>query len=338
MLDLARKDPRAYHCPASSSAAALTRCRGCSGISPASAITPTRPSQPATAPISCSSPSTRVAEAESHLDANYFRETVHLRSAQGALNLYFRASRFKNEFPGRQPEFRRQKPPRHHPKPPPLPMPMQPIRVLCPAATGDMTRRRRLPPAPEPMEDAAAIARLEAEVIPWQSGRDGAPARRLREEPTAHPLVAAEGLLRRSARAGAPGAWRKTRRGKFAGCHGIVAGRATVRQSPPPERRADDAEEWARQSQQLLRWAARHGRLIDRRLEDRLVNLGGVEHEVFLDDATGRWIKLTLPGKAGKELRAIGPGGIGVRPTLVDRGRAARRVPAPAGAGEHATG
>ncbi len=46
------------------------------------------------------------------------------------------------------------------------------------------------------------------------------------------------------------------------------------------------------------------------------MNLGGVEHEVFLDDATGRWIKLTMPGKAGKELRAVETGGVGVRPTL----------------------
>lgn len=47
------------------------------------------------------------------------------------------------------------------------------------------------------------------------------------------------------------------------------------------------------------------------------MSLGGVEHEVFLDDATGRWLKLTMPGKGGKELHAWEAGGMGVRPTLV---------------------
>ena len=42
-----------------------------------------------------------------------------------------------------------------------------------------------------------------------------------------------------------------------------------------------------------------------------------MEHEVFLDDATGRWLKLTMPGKAGKELHARDVGGFGTRPTLV---------------------
>ncbi len=162
-----------------------------------------------------------------------------------------------------------------------------------------MTPRRR-PPAPELMEDAAAIARLEAEIIPWQSGRDGAPSRRLREEPTAHPLVAAEGVLRRGARPGAPGPGEERRLGTGG--------------NPVLPTHADLA---AKQGQQLLRWATRHGRLIDRRLEERLVNLGGVEHEVFLDDATGRWLKLTMPGKAGKELHARDVGGFGTRPTLV---------------------
>ena len=53
----------------------------------------------------------RIPEVESHLDSNYFKEIVHLRSAQGALALYFRASRFAKVFPGRQPEFKREKPP-----------------------------------------------------------------------------------------------------------------------------------------------------------------------------------------------------------------------------------
>ncbi len=142
--------------------------------------------------------------------------------------------------------------------------------------------------APEVMEDARAIARLEAAVIPWQVGKHGQPPGRLREKSTAHPLVAAEGLLRKSARPGASGAGEGGTTGEF-----------------------------ARQARQLLAWARRNGRLIDRRLEDRLVALGGVEHEVFLDDATGRWLKLTMPGKGGKELHALDEGGFGTRPTLV---------------------
>ena len=47
----------------------------------------------------------RVAETEKRLDADYFKEVVHLRPAQDALALYFRASLFAKQFPGRQPEF-----------------------------------------------------------------------------------------------------------------------------------------------------------------------------------------------------------------------------------------
>ena len=47
----------------------------------------------------------RVAEAEKHLDAEYFKEVVRLRPAQEPLSLYFRASLFAPLFPGRQPEF-----------------------------------------------------------------------------------------------------------------------------------------------------------------------------------------------------------------------------------------
>ncbi len=46
------------------------------------------------------------------------------------------------------------------------------------------------------------------------------------------------------------------------------------------------------------------------------MSLGGVEHEVFLDDTTGRWLKLTMPGKAGKELHAREES-LGVRPVLL---------------------
>ena len=52
----------------------------------------------------------RVAEAESHLDADYFTEGVKLRPALDELTLYFRASLFKPYFPGRQPEFHPKRP------------------------------------------------------------------------------------------------------------------------------------------------------------------------------------------------------------------------------------
>ncbi len=46
------------------------------------------------------------------------------------------------------------------------------------------------------------------------------------------------------------------------------------------------------------------------------MSIGGVEHEVFLDDDTSRWIKMTMPGKGGKELHAREEQP-GVRPTLI---------------------
>ena len=46
------------------------------------------------------------------------------------------------------------------------------------------------------------------------------------------------------------------------------------------------------------------------------MSIGGVEHEVFLDDDTGRWIKMTMPGKGGKEVHAREEQP-GVRPTLI---------------------
>ena len=38
---------------------------------------------------------------------------------------------------------------------------------------------------------------------------------------------------------------------------------------------------------------------------------------MFLDDSTGRWLKMTMPGRGGKELHAFDVGGLGTRPTLV---------------------
>ena len=55
--------------------------------------------------------SNRVAEAEEHLDADYYKEEVQLRPALGELELYFRASLFRPYFPDdRTPEFHAPKP------------------------------------------------------------------------------------------------------------------------------------------------------------------------------------------------------------------------------------
>ncbi len=56
--------------------------------------------------------------------------------------------------------------------------------------------------------------------------------------------------------------------------------------------------------------------MIDLRLEEHLDGIGGVEHDVFHDAATSRWIKLTMPGKGGKELHARQEG-LGIAPTLI---------------------
>ena len=125
------------------------------------------------------------------------------------------------------------------------------------------------------LENYLAIKQLEAAVIPWHNQQHGTPSRRLREASAANPLAAAESLLRRGPRAGAPGAgggW--------------------------------PAADCARQNQTLLAWAKANDRLIDPSLIDRLVNIGGVEHDVFHDQETARWIKITRPGKGGKEVQA----------------------------------
>ena len=163
-----------------------------------------------------------------------------------------------------------------------------------------------------PPDDAVAIVRLEAAIIPWQDQMHGPGARRLREESAANPLRAAEGLLGRGPRPRAPGVGRQRPAGS--GGRGSRRHEAASGHSNGPQ--THTAEEFARQGRQILAWAKRQGRLIDRRLEHRLVALGGVEHEVFLDDTTGRWLKLTMPGKGGKELHAREEG-VGVRPTLL---------------------
>jgi hypothetical protein len=141
------------------------------------------------------------------------------------------------------------------------------------------------------LEHYLAIKQLEEAVIPWQKqphGPPSAPTRRLREASAANPLASAESFLRGSARSSTA----RARRGGSA-----------------------SAGESARQNQALLRWAAREHRLIDRSLEGQLVSIGGVEHDVFHDQGAGRWLKITRPGKGGKELQARNDER-GVRPTL----------------------
>jgi hypothetical protein len=135
-------------------------------------------------------------------------------------------------------------------------------------------------------EDFAAISELEERVIPWQSPGDE-PTRRLRKTYAAGAFASAESVLRGSARPSAP----------RPGGGGSVS-------------------EGKRQAQRLLLWAQKNGRLIDPSLEDRLVNISGVEHDVFHDDLTNRWVKMTKPGKAGKEYHAREEQP-GVPPTLI---------------------
>ena len=50
-------------------------------------------------------------------------------------------------------------------------------------------------------------------------------------------------------------------------------------------------------------------------LDHGQIRVGGVEHDVFHEATTDRWVKLTLPGRSGKELQAHVEM-LGVRPTL----------------------
>ena len=131
------------------------------------------------------------------------------------------------------------------------------------------------------------IRQLEEETIPWRRAGtvDG-----LRQTPAGRALPAAERYLRGSARSGPPGTGGSRPPGTATG-------------SIDPDA-ASTAREGARQREALLRWAGKHRRLIDARLEARLVNICGVEHDVFHDDAAGRWVKITKPGKSGMELHA----------------------------------
>jgi hypothetical protein len=129
---------------------------------------------------------------------------------------------------------------------------------------------------------------LEEAAIPWQKQRGGQ-ARQILREIAAGALASAESFLQGSARSGAAGAFRG------------------VGPASPEETR--------RQFARLVEWAGQNSRLISPSLAQRLSNIGGVEHETFNDPLSGRWIKLTWPGKAGKEMTAH-ERQPGVRPTL----------------------
>ena len=78
---------------------------------------------------------------------------------------------------------------------------------------------------------------------------------------------------------------------------------------------------------------ARNRRLIDRRLEDRLVATWAAWNtRCFLDDTTGRWLKITMPGKGGQgtPCAAMESDGLRRAADAGDRGRAALGVPAAA--------
>ncbi len=161
------------------------------------------------------------------------------------------------------------------------------------------------------IEDHAVIARLEEAILPWrpeggsnqtatvavaaQKAADS--ARRVCQAQAGGALGAAEGFLRGGLRAGAPGAHR----------------------GGPAHDAAAVADLTRRQLARLREWAGANARLIHPRLIGLLdhgqIRVGGVEHDVFHEVRTGRWVKLTLPGRSGKELRAI-VALAGVRPTL----------------------
>jgi hypothetical protein len=144
--------------------------------------------------------------------------------------------------------------------------------------------------------DSVAVVQLEAAIIPWHVATDGQ-SQGLRQIHARRALAAAEGFLRRSPRPGParPGNRGSAERGERHGSPGGAEDEA--------EREAFHG--WQDQNARLFRWARRYGRLIDPRLTRRLdVNIGGVEHETFHEPISGRWVKLTWPGKAGKELHA----------------------------------
>lgn len=161
------------------------------------------------------------------------------------------------------------------------------------------------------LESHAAIARLEEAIIPWQRQTNASqeeavpdPARRLRQTHAGGALAAAESFLRGSLRPGPTGA-----HGRRPADH-AASGAACAAADPAAGRQ---------QLARLREWAHAHDRLIHPRLVSLLdrgqIRVGGVEHDVFHEVSTGRWVKLTLPGRSGKELQAQVemPG---VRPTL----------------------
>ena len=231
----------------------------------------------------------RVAETEKRLDAEYFQGGRPPAPGPGRADAVFprrrssrRCSRDANAgvpsvgTPAAGPASSRRRPTRR-PSTPPIPSETPPAASRSEPVI-DPSHRGRHEPAARRLGEA--IARLEDSdhSVASRSGDEPRRRRRLREEPAANPLrYSRKGLLRR----------RHTRSAHraLAGQHGSAgrndaADQPRRREPPPPS-----SPGRGRQIRPLGAKARAADRI--RRLEERLVSLGGVEHEVFLDDASG---------------------------------------------------
>ncbi len=154
------------------------------------------------------------------------------------------------------------------------------------------------PPGPTPAlleippfspEDRQAISRLEQEIIPWLRTNEQQPSKS-RKIHAQSALKSAESFLRRSASTGSQ---------SFGDGTGARA-------------------EVDRQISELVKWATINQRRVDPGLARRSdFDIGGVEHAVFHDDITGRWLKITKPGKCGKAHYIYGEEEVGVPSALI---------------------
>ena len=138
-------------------------------------------------------------------------------------------------------------------------------------------------------EDQQAVSRLELAIIPWLPQTNEQQPQKPRKINAQTALKSAEGFLRRSASAGSSGS-------------GDSTGART---------------EIERQIGYLVQWAKINRRLISPALAQRSdVAIGGVEHDVFHDEVTGRWLKITKPNKCGMATMVHGEEVMGVPSAL----------------------